>query len=500
MRVFVSLAGLLLTPLLALSQQVPAVTAADYARAERYLGYNVNPLVRYATTRPAWLATGEAWYRLASARGTEFMLVNPARRTRARAFDQGALARALNAAAGATFDSLRLPFSQLGFSTDKQSITVDANGRRWTCHVVSASCAGVPAQAGGRNSVLSPDGKKAAFIKAYNLWVRDITSGQETQLTTDGVKDFGYATDNAGWTRSDRPVLLWSPDSRKIATFQQDERAVGEMYTVETRVHHPVLQAWKYPLPGDSVIQMIHRVVIDLSEATPRVIRLQLPPDPHRSTTCDHIFCDGQFADVEWSPDGSQLVFVSSSRDHKRADVRVADPATGAVRDLFSETEKTFFESGFDSRNWRVLWDLKEILWYSQRDDWGHLYRYDLATGQEKWKWTDDGTAYASPALLTVGNDKVVVAETDENLVAVDAASGRLLWQAPFAVTGRGYNASTPMVEGQTILVAGSNRGMRAVRIEKQGDKLSAKEIWVNPNSRLTSQNGKRGTSRKSKR
>ena len=76
----------------------------------------------------------------------------------------------------------------------------------------------------------------------------------ETPLTTDGVKDFGYATDNAGWTRSDRPVLLWSPDSRKIATFQQDERGVGEMYLVETRVGHPVLQQWKYPLPGDSVI------------------------------------------------------------------------------------------------------------------------------------------------------------------------------------------------------------------------------------------------------
>ena len=71
---------------------------------------------------------------------------------------------------------------------------------------------------------MSPDGKRAAFIRDWNLWVRDVATGQETQLTTDGVKDFGYATDNAGWASSDRPIVVWSPDSKKIATFQQDQR------------------------------------------------------------------------------------------------------------------------------------------------------------------------------------------------------------------------------------------------------------------------------------
>ena len=82
------------------------------------------------------------------------------------------------------------------------------------------------------------------------MGARHRDSGKETQLTTDGVKDFGYATDNAGWSKSDRPVVVWSPDSKKIATFQQDQRGVGEMYLVSTQVGHPKLQAWKYPLPG----------------------------------------------------------------------------------------------------------------------------------------------------------------------------------------------------------------------------------------------------------
>jgi dienelactone hydrolase len=385
MRAFYLPIGLLLaTP--ALAQQHPALTAADYARAEKFLGYNATPLVSGSAVRPTWLPDGRFWYRNTLPQGTELLVVDPIRKTRSRAFDQARLAAALSAAAGTTYDSLRLPLTQFEFSADKQSITFEAGGRRWTCGIQADHCTGVPAPLLGtrRNTVLSPDGTRAAFIRDFNLWVREVATGKETQLTTDGIKDFGYATDNAGWVRSDRPVLLWSPDSRKIASFQQDERAVGEMYVVETKVNHPVLQAWKYPLPGDSVIQMIHRVVIDLSGPAPRVVRLQLPPDPHRSTTCDHILCDGTFADVEWSPDASQLVFVSTSRDHKREDVRVADAVTGAVRDLFTETVPTFFESGFDTRNWRVLWDAKELLWYSQRDDWGQLYRYDLETGKLK--------------------------------------------------------------------------------------------------------------------
>jgi Tol biopolymer transport system component len=76
---------------------------------------------------------------------------------------------------------------------------------------------------------MSPDGSKALFICDWNLWVRDVATGQDRQLTTDGAKDFGYATSNAGWTTSPAPALSWSPDGKKIATQQQDERQVGDM-------------------------------------------------------------------------------------------------------------------------------------------------------------------------------------------------------------------------------------------------------------------------------
>jgi dipeptidyl aminopeptidase/acylaminoacyl peptidase len=369
------------------SAQAPrALTAADYARAEKMLAQATAPLVLGASVRPTWLPDGRFWYLNNGAEGSEFVLVDPARRTRAPAFDHARIAAALSAAAGETYRANSLPFTSFEFVA-AGGIAFDVGDRRFTCDAAATRCtAGTRTPEPDRNVVVSPDGRLGAFIRAHNLWVRELATGRETQLTRDGTEDFGYATNNAGWTKSDRPVLAWSPDSKKIATFQHDGRNVGEMYLVNTTVGHPTLEAWKYPLPGDEHIFTMQRVVIDVEPA--RVVRLQMPPDAHRSTVCDHIVCGGQFADLEWYPDGSQLAFVSSTRDHKQAKLRVADAQTGAVRDVLEETVATQFESGARTWNWRVLPASGEVIWYSERDDWGHLYLYDLATGRLKHQIT----------------------------------------------------------------------------------------------------------------
>jgi len=361
--------------------QTLALTANDYARAEKFMGYNSNPLVFGAGIRPRWLPGDRFWYRVTSAKGSEFLLVDPRRGTRGPAFDQAKLATALSMASGTAYDAFHLPFTQFDFSNDGGTITFNVGNRRFACDFEANRCAA--SRGPEPSSALSPDGKRSAFIRDYNLWVREVAGGKETQLTTGGVKDFGYATDNAGWIKSDRPVLLWSPDSKKIATFQHDSRGTGEMYLVDTRVGHPKLEAWKYPLPGDDKIFMIERIIIDVDRA--RVTRLQMPADAHRSSVCDHVQCgDGQLADAEWSRDSVQLAFVSTSRDHKRAQLRVADASTGKVRDVLAERVDTFFESGSDRFNWRVLPASNEVIWFSERDNWGQLYLYDLQTGRLK--------------------------------------------------------------------------------------------------------------------
>jgi dipeptidyl-peptidase-4 len=331
-------------PGLAARQSSPsALTAADYQRAERFMSYNVTPLVYRSGVQPAWIkddAGDRFWYRVTTPSGREAVLVDPSKATRT----------------ACDLPECRRPEPAAG-----------RGGR----------------SAPARNDVPSPDGKKTAYIKDWNLWVRDVTTGKETALTTDGVKDFGYATDNAGWTHSDRALVLWAPDSKRIATFQQDQRNTGEMYLVETKVGHPTLQSWRYPLPGDETVTTIQRVVIDVDAR--KVTRLQMPPDQHRSSLCDHIVCRGTgWADVYWSPDSTRLAFLSTSRDHRREQLREAGAATGAVRDVFDEKVTTFFESGNGAVNWRYLPASNEIVWFSERDNWGQLYLYDLQSGRLK--------------------------------------------------------------------------------------------------------------------
>jgi dipeptidyl-peptidase-4 len=373
------------------AQQPRQLTAEDYARAERFLGANTAPLVTGSGVRPTWLGDGRFWYRTTVPSGTAFFVVDPARRMREALFDQARLAAALAAASGGRVDANRLPFQTFELSKDSRSITVSVQNRRWSCDLQRYTCAPVDSaravSGAPQNSSASPDGRWAVFIREYNLWARELATGRETQLTTDGVKDFGYGTNNAGWIRSDSPVLTWSPDSRQIATFQHDGRGVGEMYLVSTTVGQPRLDAWKYPLPGDSLIFRISRVVIDLGQdGPPRVVRLQMPPDAHRSTVTDHVACSGgTVCDVQWYPDGSHLAFVSSSRDHKSAWFRVANAQTGEVRTLFEERMPTQVGDASLTENlWRVVPASNELIWWSQRDNWIHLYLYDLTTGRLK--------------------------------------------------------------------------------------------------------------------
>jgi len=226
-----------------------AFTAADYDRAVRMLSPTVAPLVVGGTAPGVtWLADGRFHYRSVRPAGTEYVLVDPRARSRAPLFDHAKLAVALSAAAGGgSFSATSLALQGVELSDDQRSVTFSVGTRRFRCEVSGLSCSAAgqaPIPAGPRGlAVVSPDGKRAAFIRDWNLWVRDLATGAETSLTTDGVKNFGYATDNAGWVTSDRAILLWSPDSKKIATQQQDERNVGDMHLVQTKVGHPVLRS-----------------------------------------------------------------------------------------------------------------------------------------------------------------------------------------------------------------------------------------------------------------
>ena len=389
------------------AQQPRQLTAEDYAHAEQFMSYNVNPLVYHSVNEVAWLPDDRFWFRDAAPDGVTFTLVDPANGTKAPAFDHAKLATALSAAQlpakadtkpaiSAAIDPHHLPITTFSFTANPQILTVTTRSGQFRCDLTgTGTCTPTtdpPAAARGRRAPtetdISPDKSKAAFIRDYNLWVRDIPTGKETQLTTDGVKDYGYATDNAGWTQSDHPILVWSPDSKKIATFQQDQRKDGEMYLVSTNNGHPTLK--------------------DLEVSTRR--RQGCHHDrarDHRSKRCGHSKGHSAEAAARSAPlypcvttsaaagaaagtmsngakTAKHLAFVSTSRDHKQEWLRVADAATGDIREVMGETVAKFYESGNDKVNWHYLPKSNDILWFSERDNWGQLYLYDLTTGKLK--------------------------------------------------------------------------------------------------------------------
>ena len=385
------------------------VTAADYERAAGMLGDRTMPLLDDWLRDATWLDDGSVVYTLMSGGKSTYLRLDPATGKSAPAFDQQALARAVNKAnpKDKPVEPGKLPLGDIR-SEDGALVVSVRGGDEYRCG--DKGCVAVEKPKSGEEpGVAAPDGKREAFIRDWNLWLRDTASGKETRLTSDGQPDYGYATDNAGWKHTGDAVLVWSPDGTKIATFQQDQRKTSTMTLVGTNVGVPKVQQWKYPFAGDKDVTMIERVIVDLSAAKPATIRLRMPPDQHRSTCADDLLCSDGWEDVQWAKDGKTVAFVSTDRGHKSATLRVADAETGAVRDVYTETVATQYQSApaLDSVNWRYLPESNEFIWFSQKSDWGHLYLHDLATGKLKRQitsgdWNVTQVAHLDPASRTL--------------------------------------------------------------------------------------------------
>lgn len=110
----------------------------------------------------------------------------------------------------------------------------------------------------------------------------------------------------------------------------------------------------------------------------------------------------------------------------------------------------------------------------------GAMIAYEMNSGNEKWRWAEEGPDYGSPVLLKIDSKKMIVSPTEKSIVGVDLSDGKLLWKLPFVPQSRAYNAATPIVKGNTIIFTGAGRGTNAVQIEKQGEDFVVSELWSN--------------------
>ncbi|MEZ4417553.1 MAG: DPP IV N-terminal domain-containing protein [Gemmatimonadota bacterium] len=376
------------------------VSETTYTRAEQFLGANAGRLVSGDQIAPTWMEGDRFWYRARTAAGTEFVLVDPTVPSRRPAFDHARLAAALSLAADTAYVGSRLPFERIEWvGTDAIRFNT-ADSTQWTCSLRDYACSGPEAEPERpRTEVTSPDGRWVAFSREENLWVRSKESGAEVQLSRDGSPDFGYAVPPEGCcsvvTLARRgtdapPVLAWSPDSRRIATHRFDERAVLQLHLLEAKTGRPTLRSYRVALPGDSVIPTYEVHVFDVEAQTS--VRADVGTLEVVNTSCCGVASDTVWKDARWGTGSDEVFFTQGVRSFDTLRLWAADTRTGASRLVLEEHGQTFVESNGQSGgmpNWRVVNDNSEVVWWSERDGWGHLYLFDAATGTLKNRITE---------------------------------------------------------------------------------------------------------------
>jgi dipeptidyl-peptidase-4 len=367
--------------------------AAVYARAEALLGPNLESKVLNVFVTPHWLdGKDEFWYRRELPDGADFVLVDAASGSKRAAFDHVALAHGLAAALGTSVDPKHLPFEELHFSADGKILTVAMAARAFDCDLGQGHCTEVAAPRADPQWLPSPDGRSGIFTRAGNLWVSTATPGDAKALTTDGMPDAGYGIYPDGWSAdfvSRQPVpteaapleARWAPDSRTVLVPFVDQRQVAAYPFIESapaRSFRPRVFPIRIPLVGERaatfewfLIDVVsgQRRHVDL----PYALLLALQQDMTA------------FREISWSTDSKHLYLVAHGDNMESAYVFEVEVATGKARIVLEEhlAPRTDLNStSYNPVNVRVVRDGRELIWFSQRDGWGHLYRYDVRSGK----------------------------------------------------------------------------------------------------------------------
>jgi len=317
----------------------------EYALAENFLPQNAIPAIYHVNCEPRWIPhTSLFWYEDVSREGTHYVLVNVTAKTKSVV----------------TPDQLHDLFGTLIDPARDPALLV------------------------------SPDGTKGVLLRGYNLYLWDLASGEETPLTRDGTTDHFYGRQSdttleiTSQQRSGDPVVpyaAWSPDSTRLVTFRVDQRDVLPLYLLqnapENNTLRPVQYTYHYSMPGEEHVAHYESVFIDTR--TGSVTRVQYRPWPETS-----MMDAGIFNLQWWSQNGSQVHALYVERGERTLRFLEIDPATGAAREVITESGPSYRESNLDYGaipNIYVYEETGDIIWFSERDGYGHLYLYDTNGG-----------------------------------------------------------------------------------------------------------------------
>jgi dipeptidyl-peptidase-4 len=401
--------------------------ASVYQAAERLLRHNRSQLVLGGRIRPQWIDGGARFSYVVDTteEGRRFVLVDPRAGVRAPAFDHEKLADALAGASGQSVDTAALPFAAVNLTAD--AVEFGAFGQAWRCSLDSYACEKIDVAAPGDPlQVPSPDGRLAVFRRDHDVWLRSLEDGQERALTDDGDVDHDYGASPDYFMYSvilkkmglphAPPAVAWSPDSTRVLTHRTVQEGVRQTHLVESMPADggaPRLHTSRAVFAGDDHVPQAELVVIDV--ATGNVVRARA--EPLAMPTLSPLSLQWAW----WSADGSAVSYLCWPHDVHTLELRRLDPATGEVRTVLSETGDTRVEPTQQPGSGpliRFLAGGTEVLWYSQRDGWGHLYRYDVRSGELLGQVT--AGQWAVQQILRVDEEQRVVYFTAAGLVASD--------------------------------------------------------------------------------
>ena len=366
-----------------------------YERAKAlYEGiFDINKLVLNPILVPHWIGdTDYFWYRRRTMRGTQFRLVNAKTASNRVAFDHRALADALAETSQRTIVADDLPITKVEISLSPLQVSFLAFDNHFVFDAKERHCRCLNTKSIVDSGLVSPDGKKYVFIQDYNLWLQDLETGDKRALTTDGEKLYAYAVAPIalGLATNKKIQALWSADSKRIFTVQTDNRQVK----TTPIVHHvpedgslrPYATEYRCAYPGDDHVEEHRLVAIDSESGKVQAANYRRIPVNR--------YGYGLFVDqlAWWNKDHRHAYFVETERGGQIARVVEFDTYTGYTRILLEETSKTYIKFSPIETTPAILLPLPEsdeLIWYSERSGWGHLYLYDMKTGSLKHSITE---------------------------------------------------------------------------------------------------------------
>ena len=413
------------------------VDATVYDRAARLLPKNQDALIINARFIPHWRPgpVERFTYRREQPGGAaQFMAITAATGARAAAFDQKIVAAGLATLLSKAIEPDRLPFKDYE-ELPGSDIRFADDGKTIVCSTLSPACHTQEEPATDPLAIASPDGQWLAFVEQGNLWIRSLDGKTRFALTNDAAPHYAYAArveSTAGVIHSGaaeralavkdgqalpgppgpppQPVVLWSPDSKYLLTHRLDERAVRDITLVQSTPSdgsvRPIANQWRYAMPNDAAIPTVESWIFDISKRTGRAVG--------RAPIAAVFTTPIEAGDAWWSPDSSQIYLIARSRYAKTMSLEVIAPDTGASHELLTETGKTFVESAsLGERPMVYLLANHDVLWFSERDGFGHLYVYDGNSGRLKRRLTQGSWTVRNVLYLDQTNGEIFIAANE---------------------------------------------------------------------------------------